>query len=292
MTEWLNSGPLEWLASPERILSLVRAVVLLIVGIVFARVLSAIAARSVTGRLDAQGRMLVKRFVFYSISALVVASAFHQLGFKLQVLVGAAGVLTVALGFASQTSASNLISGLFLIVERPFVVGDVVRIDDVTGEVLSIDLLSTKIRTFDNLFVRVPNESIIKTRITNLAYFPLRRADLAIGVSYKEDLDRVRTVLLDVADQNPLCLDEPQPVFIFTGYGDSSLNMQFSVWTKRENFLDMRNAIYFEIKAAFDREGIEILFPQRSLNAGSTTEPFPVRMVDTPGSDEDSITRT
>jgi hypothetical protein len=92
----------------------------------------------------------------------VVAGALHQAGLKLGVLPGAAGILTVAIGFASQTSASNLISGLFVIAERPFVVGDIIRVAETTGEVLSVDLLSVKIRTFDNLYVRIPNEGIIR----------------------------------------------------------------------------------------------------------------------------------
>ena len=219
------------------------------------------------------------RRLLVSLAILLVASTLHQLGFKLSVLLGAAGVLTVAIGFASQTSASNLISGLFLIAERPFVLGDVITVENTTGEVLSIDLLSVKLRTFDNLYVRVPNESIIKTRITNLTYFPLRRADISVAVAYKEDLPKVREVLTAVADANPLCLDEPEPLFIFKGYGDSALEMQFSVWGKRENFLDLRNSIQLEIKAAFDEAGIEIPFPHRTIYTGAVTDPFPVKVV-------------
>ncbi|HSH70842.1 MAG TPA: mechanosensitive ion channel family protein, partial [Deferrisomatales bacterium] len=194
-------------------------------------------------------------------------------------------VLTVAVGFASQTSASNIISGLFLMVEEPFVVGDLIRVGDTTGEVLSIDLLSVKLRTFDNLFVRVPNESMVKSEVTTLTRFPIRRADLKIGVAYKEDIARVREVLMAVADENPLCLMEPKPLFIFLGYGESSLDIQFSVWAKRENFLDLRNGIYEEIKLAFDAAGIEIPFPHRSLYAGSVTDPFPIRIIDSPAED-------
>ena len=115
-------------------------------------------------------------------------SALRELGFKLSVLLGAAGVLTVAVGFASQTSASNIISGLFLLGERPFSVGDVIRVGSTTGEVLSIDLLSAKLRTFENLFVRIPNETLIKSEVTNLSRLPVRRLDLKIGIAYKEEV--------------------------------------------------------------------------------------------------------
>lgn len=178
-------------------------------------------------------------------------------------------MLSVALGFASQTSASNLISGLFLIGEQPFKLGDTIKVGNTTGEVLSIDLLSVKLRTFDNLYVRIPNESLIKSEMTNLTRFPIRRFDLQLGVAYKENIAQVRQLMLQVADNNPLCLDEPAPMFLFLGFGDSALNIQLSVWSKRENFRDLRNSLQEEIKQAFDLAGIEIPFPQRTVHLSS-----------------------
>ena len=192
----------------------------------------------------------------------------------------------MAIGFASQTSASNLISGLFLVAERPFTVGDVIRVGTTTGEVLSIDTLSVKLRTFDNLFVRIPNESLIKSEVTTLTRFPIRRADLLVGVAYKEDLSKVRTILEEVADKNPLSLEEPKPRYIFQGFGESSLDIQFSVWAKRENFLDLKNSIYSEIITAFDEQGIEIPFPHRTIYTGSVTEPFPIKTMGDQPSDQ------
>ena len=101
-----------------------------------------------------------------------------------------------------------------------------------------------------------------------------------VGVAYKEDLGRVREALLDVAEANPLCLVEPEPVIIFQGYGNSSLDLLLGVWTIRENWLELKNTIHEEIKARFDEEGIEIPFPHRTLYVGSATEPFPVRVLD------------
>jgi small-conductance mechanosensitive channel len=117
---------------------------------------------------------------------------------------------------------------------------------------------------------------MIKSEVTNLRRFPIRRIDLQVGVAYKEDLRTVREVLLEVADRNPVCLEEPQPIIIFQGYGDSSINHQFSVWATTENFLQLRNSIPLEIKEAFDEHGIEIPFPHRTLYTGSETDPFPV----------------
>ncbi len=266
--------------SDERVWNLVRATLLIFVGFVVARIVSALARKVLSTRLTAPQTHLIRRIVFYLILALFITSALRELGFSLATLLGAAGIFSVALGFASQTSASNFVSGLFLMVEKPFVVGDTIKIGNTTGEVLSIDMLSVKLRTFDNLFVRIPNESILKSESSTLTRFPIRRADLLVGVAYREDIDRVREVLMEVADQNPLCLEEPKPLFIFQGFGDSALNIQFSVWAKRENFLEMKNSIQIEIKQAFDAENIEIPFPHRSLYAGSLTEPFPVRVVD------------
>lgn len=191
-------------------------------------------------------------------------------------MLGAAGILSVAIGFASQTSASNLISGLFLMMERPFSVGDIIRVESTTGEVISIDLLSVKIRTFDNLFVRIPNESMIKTQVTTLTRFPIRRADLQIGIAYKEDIERVKEILKSIATKNTLCLDEPAPLFILLGFGTSSVDIQFSVWAKKENFLPLKNSMYQEIKKAFDQQNIEIPFPHISIYSGEATKPMPI----------------
>jgi small-conductance mechanosensitive channel len=174
-------------------------------------------------------------------------------------------VFGVAVGFAAQTSVSNVISGLFLRIDRPFLVGDVIEVAGLKGEVLSIDFLSCKFRTFDNILVRVPNETMVKSDIKNLTFFPIRRIDFKIGVSYKENMKRVHEILLDVATRNPLSLEDPAPLFIFEGFGDSSLNLQFSVWTVRENLILLQNSILQEIKSAFDNAGVEIPYPHRTV---------------------------
>ena len=171
-----------------------------------------------------------------------------------------------------------MISGLFLVAEEPFGIGDIIRLGERTGEVLSIDLLSVKLRTFDNLYVRIPNETLIKSEIVNLTRFPIRRLDLQLGVAYKEDIALVRDVLIEVADAYPLCLDEPRPLVIFQGFGNSSLDLQFSIWARRENYLELKSKLPERIKNAFDEHGIEIPFPHVSVYTGSETQPFPVQL--------------
>lgn len=281
MSEWLDQIP--WSAA----LPVVRAVILVSSGLLLAMLASRLSVRTLRHRLTPHVLQLIRRVSFYGILGLFAASALRELGFSLAVLMGAAGVLTVAIGFASQTTASNLISGLFLIGERSFEIGDIIQVGSTTGEVLSIDSLSVKLRTLDNLYVRIPNETLIKSEVVTLTRFPIRRFDLMLGVAYKEDLDRVREVLVKVAEANVLCLDEPAPLFIFTGFGESSLNIQFSVWARRENFLDLRNIISAEIKRAFDEAGIEIPFPHRTLYAGEATKPLPVQIVSPNSTDHD-----
>jgi small-conductance mechanosensitive channel len=242
-------------------LPIVRAIILMVAGFILAKIASSATKRVATKRLRPLHVALTKRIAFYSVLAIFAVMALHQLGFDLSVLLGAAGIFSVAIGFASQTAASNLISGLFLIGEKPFAIKDIVTIGGTTGEVLSIDLLSIKLRTFDNLFVRIPNEVVMKSEVTTLTRFPIRRLDVKVGVAYKEDIGRVRDELMRIAAHNPLCLDEPEPLFIFLGFGDSSLDIQFSVWAARENFLALKNSIQEEIKVAFDEAGIEIPFP-------------------------------
>ncbi len=260
-------------------LDLFRALALLLVGIVVSRTLRRVLSAVLEDRLDRHETTLIVRLASWVVLGIFSVTALHQLGFDLSLLLGAAGVFTVAVGFASQTSGSNLVSGLFLLAERPFSIGDAVRIAGTTGEVLSIDLLSVKIRTYDNLFVRVPNETVIKSEVTNMTRFAIRRFDLPIGVAYKEDLEHVRAVLERLADDDPLCLEEPRPIVMVFGFGDSAVNLQFSVWTLRENFLAFRTSIVTGVLREFAAEGIEIPFPHRSLYAGEATAPLPIRMV-------------
>lgn len=265
--------------SSEKMWSLSRAIILVLVGATVAKLVSSALVKTLGEKMDNHRAMLLKRGSYYFILILFLVTALRELGFNLGVLLGAAGVFTVAIGFASQTSASNLISGLFLMAERSFSIGDIIRIGSTTGEVLSIDLLSVKLRTFDNLFVRIPNETLIKSEVVTLTRFPIRRLDILVGVAYREDLKKVREVLDEVANKNPLCLEEPKPLYIFQGFGESSLDIQYSVWAKREKFLDLKNSIHEEIKNAFDEHAIEIPFPHRTLYTGSATEPFPVKSV-------------
>ncbi len=262
MPDWLTSSA-ELILESERAANLGRALLLLALGLVLGRVLTRTLA-ALAGRFMGPARAkVVQNMAWYAVVFVVITSVLRELNFDLSVLLGAAGVLSVAIGFASQTSASNVISGIFLLVERPFEPGDVIEVDSVTGEVLGIDLMSVRLRTFDNLFVRLPNESLIKARITNLSRFPLRRVDIPVGVSYDSDLEHVRRVLERIASDEPLVLQEPAPVFNVKSLGDSAVLLSFNVWVVRDDFLAARAKVIQRILVAFREEGIEIPFPHQ-----------------------------
>lgn len=259
--------------------AIIRALILVGVGLLALKGARLAIQRGLAKSLTLQQQLLWQRIASYTIVCLFVISALRELGFDFGVLLGAAGIVTVTVAFAAQTSASNLVSGLFLVLERTVETGDIIKIGDTFGEVLSIDLLSTKVRTFDNLLVRLPNETLVKTPIISYNRFPIRRIDMQIGVAYRENLRKVQHVLFEVARKNVLCLDEPAPLLIAKGFGDSSIDYQFSVWAKRENVISLRSALQIEVKEAFDQNDIEIPFPHRSLYMGSVGKPFPIEIV-------------
>lgn len=272
---------LDWskLITRETLLTVIRIILLVAVGFPLLLFVSSLAGRAAKKRFTAQTSMLIRKAIFYFGSILIIMTVLYQMEFKLTAILGAAGIAGIAIGFASQTSISNIISGLFLISEKPFAVGDLIQIGDTKGIVLSIDLLSVKLRTFDNQYIRIPNETLIKNQVTNVTRFPIRRLDIKLGVAYKEDLSKVREVLLDIAEKNPYCLDEPEPIVHLVNFGDSALELLFAVWCVKTDYLELSAKIMQEIKERFDAEGVEIPFPHRTLYAGAATEPFPVRVV-------------
>jgi len=178
-----------------------------------------------------------------------------------------------------------VISGFFLLGERPFVIGDLIEVDGVTGVVDNIGMISASVRTLDNRSVRIPNETLVKFKVINVSRNPIRRYDLEVGVSYDSDIGEVMRVLRETADANPHCLDEPGPLVLFVGFGDSSINLLLGVWAAKEDYLLVRNTIAHHVQLAFAREGIEIPFPQRVLAGGKGGEPIRIQVT----KDDDSI---
>jgi len=259
----------------ETLDTLLRIGIILVAGLLILTIITAIVKKLQPKKFSPQRKMLINRFVKYTGSVILFLIIISELEINLTAIFGAAGVIGIILGVASQTSIGNIVSGFFLVSEKPFELGDLIRIGDKTGTVYSIDLLSIKIKTLDNLLLRIPNQTVISTEVINVTKFPIRRLDIDLSVAYKEDLERVVQVIKGIVKRNPHCLDEPEPLIIFKDFGNSGINILLGVWFERANFLKVKNSLFIEIKSTFDAEGIEIPFPHLSIYAGEATKPFP-----------------
>ena len=251
----------------DRLTEILVAIILCLIGFLIARFISNTFIRTVGSRFNAHQRLIWRRGIFYFIFLLFFMTSLKEAGFKLSVFLGAAGILTVALGFASQTSASNLISGIFLIGEGSFEIGDTIQITlirghTIEGEVISIDLLSVKLLTQDNIYVRLPNEQLIRAPVQNLSKFPIRRIPITLAINFHEDIIKVREVLLDVANKYPLVLTDPKPAVTVTAFRESSIELLFAVWCQNSNFLKVRDEMQERIRNGFLANQIEIPVPK------------------------------
>jgi len=252
--------------------------ILLVAGLIIIYTIAFIVRKVLPAKWSRQHKMIINRAVQYTGYIVMFFIIISELEVNLTTVFGAAGVIGIVVGIASQTSIGNIVSGFFLVSEKSFEIGDVVRLGDKSGTVYSIDLLSIKIKTFDNVLIRVPNQTVISTELINVTRFSVRRMDFNISVAYKEDLEKVKSILQEVTKNNPLCLEEPEPVIIFQNFGNSGIEILLGVWFEKVNFLKVKNSIFLEVKAAFDKEGIEIPFPHVTLYTGAETKPFPVNM--------------
>jgi small-conductance mechanosensitive channel len=234
--------------------------------------------RWLSDHTSGQQGLVVGKLILYSGVPLVLIVALWELGFSLAPLLGAAGVLGIAVGFASQTSISNVISGLFLLGERPFQVDDIIQVGATVGRVISIDTLSVKLCTFDNRFIRIPNETLVRSEVITITRFPIRRLDIGLRISYKESIGRVREVLLDTARQNPRVLVEPESVVFLDSFGESGMEVRLTVWTVTDNYFTLKNTLVEEIKVRFDAEGIRVPVPHRALEPAGPDGGFPVHL--------------
>jgi small-conductance mechanosensitive channel len=197
------------------------------------------------------------KVAIYGLNILVLLLFLKVIHVDIKYILGAASVLTLAIGFAARTSISNLISGFFLIFEKPFYVGDLIEINDVKGEVLSLDLLCVRLRTLDNLMVRIPNEVVVGAAVRNHTYFPIRRFDLKLVFSHKESLTNIHKLLVKVAEGNELALNEPEPFFEVVDFKESYIEVAFKVWASRENYFEFKSNFPKAVHRAIKNSGID-----------------------------------
>jgi len=239
---------------------MVRVVSTAAIGLVLVRFIASMINKALATYGNKNIRLLIFKVVYYAGMILLIITVLNELGFNLSALLGAAGIFGVAIGFASQTSMSNLISGLFLLSETFVSIGDTISCGSVYGRVESIDLFSIKVRTNEDTLVRVPNERLIKENLVNVTYFNARRAAIAVGVPGTESLERVMGLIRDIVKQNTYALETPNPQIIFDSLSSSAEHLVVQVWAEHKNFTRMKNTLIEELNARLTAEGIKTLF--------------------------------
>lgn len=219
--------------------------------------------------LDDEFLPLLKRLlkiVIIFLGVLVVLSHFNV---NINGFLATAGVASLAVALAAQETIANMISGFLIMIDKPFRNGDRIELaDGVIGDVFEIGLRSTKILSFENTLIVVPNSEVAKARIVNLSYpDPKVKIRQVVGVAYGTDLVKVKEILTGICKAHKEVLKEPEPAAYFTEFGESSLNLLMVCWVSdyKEKFR-INDELNMEIKSQFEREGVEIPFPQRDIH--------------------------
>lgn len=212
------------------------------------------------GKIQQQYILVITKTISYIFYALVVMYVLSLFGVKLGAIWGAAGIAGIAVGFAAQTSVSNLISGLFVLGEKAMKVGDFIEVGGVSGTVDSVGLLSIKIHTVNNQMVRIPNSLIINSNFQNNSFFEIRRFSFELSVGYATDMNVALEALSSVPELCPSVLKEPAPAVWYNGFGESGINIVLAVWFNPSDLVKMKNEVYIAIKKVFDEKNINIPF--------------------------------
>lgn len=252
------------------LIGLLTGVVLFFVGLYVTRWLQGWLDGNVLSRskLDSGVRNSVKTGFGYVGIAFAALFGISAAGIDLSSLALVAGALSLGIGFGLQNIVSNFVSGLILLVERPFKVGDWVVTGTTEGFVRRISVRATEIETFQHLSIIVPNSELINASVGNWTHKNrLGRVEIAVGVSYSADPPQVMEILMEIARNHKKVLRNPEPFVVFQGFGDSSLNFEIRVHLADVlDGLGVKNDIRLAIFERFREAGIEIPFPQRDLN--------------------------
>lgn len=217
--------------------------------------------------VERQERYPLVKLTHYMIVVLGIYLAFNSIGVPLTGLLAAAGIVGIVLGFGLQSITSNLVSGVILLGEGTLKVGDLVQVGDNFGEVTDTGVRATTVKTFDNYHLLVPNEEFFSKPFINYSYHDKKiRINVSIGVAYGTDVEKVRKILLNIADENEKVLERPEPMVFFTEHGDSSLKFELKCWISTPfNRKKTQSELNFRINKRFKEEGINIPFPQRDV---------------------------
>jgi small conductance mechanosensitive channel len=217
------------------------------------------------GDIDTTLRRFIANLARMVLMLFVIIAAIHQLGVQTASLVALIGAAGLAVGLALQGSLSNFAAGVLIVMFRPYKVGDWIEGGGVSGSVEEVQILTTVLKTGDNKRVIIPNSQIMGSTITNYSANDKRRVDLVVGVSYSDDLDKVRMELQDLVDADDRILKDPAVTIAVSELADSSVNFVLRPWVNTADYW----AVYFDlterVKKRFDEVGISIPFPQRDV---------------------------
>lgn len=248
-------------------LKLLGAVVILLLGMWLSRRLSKTLDRAFErAHMEATLRGFLRNIAYAAMLVIVIVAALQSLGVPTTSVMAVLGAAGLAIGLALKDSLSNIASGVMLIVQRPFHVGDFVQAAGLEGTVDQIRVFQTKLRTTDNRVVVVPNSLITTAPIINFTANPQRRIDLAVGVGYEDDLKAARAVLLEVAAANPLVLAAPPPEALVTTLGESSVNLELRAWVNTPDYGNARSELTAAVRDGLVKRGLNIPYPQRDLH--------------------------
>ena len=246
------------------------ALAVFVVGYFFARLVKTLVKRTVQrGKTEATTGLFVANLAYAVILSVVIAAALGEMGVQTASLVAILGAAGLAIGLALQGLLSNLASGLVLVTQRLFMVGDYIEAADASGTVIEIRLFTTVLKTFDGRRVTVPNGRLTSNNIINYSVYPTRRVEVVVSVDYASDLAFVRQTVLAALADDARILPDPAPAVVVKNLGESGVDVAVRAWVKRENYWNVFFDLQEALKNRFDAAGIVIPFPQRVVHLQS-----------------------
>ncbi|MBE43707.1 MAG: mechanosensitive ion channel protein MscS [Thaumarchaeota archaeon] len=256
------------------LLQLLISIGIFTVGVVIARIIRMTVLRLVGKHLPTQTEIVVKRIVYWGIIGVATLSAVSNMGIDFTGVLLAGGIFGIVIGFATQSIVANLISGLFLHIDRPVKVGDPIEVVDmnVAGVVVETTAFSTRLRRFDGVFIRIPNEKFFTSQLRNFSTHVARRVEVTVGIAYKEDATTTIQLIKEMVDKDPKVFVEPAPSIIVWELADSSVNINIRIWVASQEWFPVRLEIMQQLKELLDNSGIEIPFPHQTIWFGESKE--------------------
>jgi len=247
----------------DKIFPYIFAVGMVIFAIILAKGFSMFLRRSLRDKFDKDRLGILLKGSYYGIIIIAVILALPLLGINTSGLLVAGGVTGIVIGFASQSIVGNLISGLFIMAERPIKIGSQVEIDNVRGFVEDIGVMSTILRNYDGLYIRIPNEKVFTNNIINVSANIARRIEYTIGIRYSDDAEKAVKIIDALIEDHPFILKKPTPDVYVDSLGENSVNIVIKAWAPVSQWYSTKKELLGKIKTALEKEGIQVPFPQR-----------------------------